>query len=635
MSNAILTALINGALVSALSAAAIRIGLALAGRRFLTAAARYALWWTALAATVLLPLTYLRIPHAVAPLPAMAIPTVAATPAAIPAAAIPVHPHAVHVEPASAGMRFPVVITAGAWSDWLLLGWSVVSGLMLLRLAASCLLLSSRKRGAAPIEENDGVPVMSSNKVRNPVLAGLRHPAILIPSRLLAELEADELEQIILHESAHLARHDDYALVAQRAIQAVFVFHPVVQWITRQIDLEREIACDEFVVNRTGLPRRYAFCLTRVVELCGGVRESWAGAGVAGRESQLAQRVDRLLSGEPRARFGKARVAWALCLVAGLTGIAVRLPGAIALARPAPAAAFIAVETPVPAPPVAPVPEALAPAPVDQGPVTPAGPPPVVVDASVQDQSGLPVTGLTRDNFQIYEDNVQQDITDFSVRSVPLSIAILVDVSGSMRDKQALVNLAVMQLVKSANADTEFQLFAVNTEVRALGTFRGDPLPIQNILNQIQPRGGTSLREGIAKAREWQSGRQEQRRLVVISDGTDNSSSTTTSELNTLFAYDAQRTQVSAITLVSAADYRFKLLQEVASQTHGHEFVSDSPSEIQDAASRLAANGSYYMLKYQSNNTALDASYRKIRVKTVNTTQGLRITFRDGYYADK
>src|SRR5260370_21934325 len=75
-----------------------------------------------------------------------------------------------------------------------------------------------------------------------------------------------------LHEAAHLARGDDVALIFQRLLQAVFALHPVVHWIARRIDLEREIACDDFVVEATGQPRPYAACLTRVVELTGGVR---------------------------------------------------------------------------------------------------------------------------------------------------------------------------------------------------------------------------------------------------------------------------------------------------------------------------------------------------------------------------
>src|SRR5260370_34684572 len=97
-----------------------------------------------------------------------------------------------------------------------------------------------------------------------------------------------------LHEAAHLARGDDVALVLQRLLQAVFALHPVVHWIARRIDLEREIACDDFVVEATGQPRPYAACLTRVVELTGGVRPPLV-APPAEKRSPLATRAEMLL----------------------------------------------------------------------------------------------------------------------------------------------------------------------------------------------------------------------------------------------------------------------------------------------------------------------------------------------------
>src|SRR5260370_42364254 len=97
-----------------------------------------------------------------------------------------------------------------------------------------------------------------------------------------------------LHEAAHLARGDDVALVLQRLLQAVFALHPVVHWIARRIDLEREIACDDFVVEATGQPRPYAACLTRVVELTGGGRTS-PGPAAAERAPPAASRRGMLL----------------------------------------------------------------------------------------------------------------------------------------------------------------------------------------------------------------------------------------------------------------------------------------------------------------------------------------------------
>ena len=168
------------------------------------------------------------------------------------------------------------------------------------------------------------------------MLAGLRRPAILIPERLFTELTEEELTQIGLHEAAHLARRDDYALLAARVIEAVLPFHPVVRWIVRQIDLERELACDDFVLDSMVVPRSYAACLLHVVELCSGARASWAATGVTGDRSQLTKRVDRLLDRNrgPATHTRKARLFTAIGVVAALAYLAGRAPRAIALANP-------------------------------------------------------------------------------------------------------------------------------------------------------------------------------------------------------------------------------------------------------------------------------------------------------------
>src|SRR5215469_14000850 len=105
-----------------------------------------------------------------------------------------------------------------------------------------------------------------------PIVAGLRRPSILLPATLLGALGEDELDQIGIHEAAHIARCDDRALILQRVLEALLPLHPVVRWIARRIDLEREIACDDFVVRAFGNPRPYAACLTRVAELTNGIR---------------------------------------------------------------------------------------------------------------------------------------------------------------------------------------------------------------------------------------------------------------------------------------------------------------------------------------------------------------------------
>jgi hypothetical protein len=204
------------------------------------------------------------------------------------------------------------------------------------------------------------VRALISPDIASPMAAGLFRPAILLPERLLAELGGDEIEQIRLHETAHLLRRDDVALLIQRVMEALFALHPVVRWITRRIDLEREIACDDFVVEQTGQARPYASCLTRVVEIAGGVRSSKFGAAVAAaateERSHLARRIEMLLdkTRHKGTRLLKVRLLLIAAALLALAVVAVRTPGLIAFAASEPSAPPAAPEPPSPAAPAAP-----------------------------------------------------------------------------------------------------------------------------------------------------------------------------------------------------------------------------------------------------------------------------------------
>jgi beta-lactamase regulating signal transducer with metallopeptidase domain len=128
--------------------------------------------------------------------------------------------------------------------------------------------------------------------------AGLRRPMILLPASVLRDLTSDELDQIVLHEHAHLLRYDDWLRLAQFVIAALFGLHPAVWLLNRHIDFAREAACDDHVVRITRAPQRYVTCLARVAELrltgCGAP----AIVPAATRSFRvLRARVVRLLNG--------------------------------------------------------------------------------------------------------------------------------------------------------------------------------------------------------------------------------------------------------------------------------------------------------------------------------------------------
>ena len=330
------SALVNSVILSLPVALAVWLLLRVAPRQVINAATRYGIWWVVLAVTLLLPLSYASwhrdVPRA--PVTAVALPQMVELPVqTVEPVMAPVPLHRV------SRPVLPVEVSESPWLRYLLAGWALVSGFLLVRLARSYVSLYRRTRRAvdAPAEWRSvsgrrRVRVALSDEIAIPAASGPSGPTVLIPSRLFEQLGAEDLRQIVRHEAAHLERYDDYALLLQRLIEAVFALHPVVRWVTRQIDLEREIACDDMVAGSEGQARVYADCLIRAVGLCGEARKSLATANVADSGSHLSRRVGLLLHGSRGGRAGMLRgrfgvIAVGLVLVAG--GL-VRVPKVLA-----------------------------------------------------------------------------------------------------------------------------------------------------------------------------------------------------------------------------------------------------------------------------------------------------------------
>jgi hypothetical protein len=139
-----------------------------------------------------------------------------------------------------------------------------------------------------------------SDKVDRPTVIGFFAPRILMPEWLLSKLSAAELEQIVLHESGHLGRADDWMNLLQKLALVVFPLNPALAWVERQLCFERELACDERVLTATGAPKAYATCLTTLAEYrlqqrSLSSRLALALGALGGRESELGRRVRTIL----------------------------------------------------------------------------------------------------------------------------------------------------------------------------------------------------------------------------------------------------------------------------------------------------------------------------------------------------
>jgi beta-lactamase regulating signal transducer with metallopeptidase domain len=135
----------------------------------------------------------------------------------------------------------------------------------------------------------DGVP--------GATVLGFQRPCIAIPPAFVAALSQHELDQVILHEHAHVQRRDDWARLLQTLLMSILWIHPAALFVSRVLDREREMACDEWVVARTGLPKAYARCLAHAAEIRGDLRSGVPLVpAFLGRPHDLVRRVERLLT---------------------------------------------------------------------------------------------------------------------------------------------------------------------------------------------------------------------------------------------------------------------------------------------------------------------------------------------------
>jgi len=138
-----------------------------------------------------------------------------------------------------------------------------------------------------------------SDEVDRPTVIGFLAPRILIPGWLLERLTPEELEQVVLHECGHLGRADDWMNLVQKIALVVFPLNPALAWVERRLCFERELACDERVLRasegKAGAAKAYAACLVGLAEQRLGRRGLALAIGLVGRESELGQRVGRIL----------------------------------------------------------------------------------------------------------------------------------------------------------------------------------------------------------------------------------------------------------------------------------------------------------------------------------------------------
>lgn len=222
----------------------------------------------------------------------------------------------------------PVVTLNGDWALAIFLAWYLIATALVVRLIVGHIRLQRIKDRAVPLGDayqmhlaewlrtsrGSRVPrLLVSDDVEIPVAIGLFHPAIVLPADLVEHLTESEFDQIGMHELAHVRRFDDWTNLLQKIAEALLFFSPAVFVIGRQLSVEREVACDDWVVSATGGARPYANCLTRLAELAASRPISALPTlGAVFTQKQIFTRIERLLdrTRDTRPQVA-ASVAWA------------------------------------------------------------------------------------------------------------------------------------------------------------------------------------------------------------------------------------------------------------------------------------------------------------------------------------
>jgi beta-lactamase regulating signal transducer with metallopeptidase domain len=223
------------------------------------------------------------------------------------------------------GMHPAELALSSNWAVGLFAGWALIASILLVRLGLSLHHVSVLRHDCRELDANAypaltelgldqqqsrRVKLLVSDDVRVPTALGFFRPAVVLPAWTLRELSSQELKVIVLHELAHLRRWDDWTNLAQKFVKALFFFHPAVWWIDSRLALERELACDDMVLEQTASARTYAASLVSVAEKViaeklRGQRALALAQGALGRVREVSQRVAQILATDrPRANRG-------------------------------------------------------------------------------------------------------------------------------------------------------------------------------------------------------------------------------------------------------------------------------------------------------------------------------------------
>jgi len=298
-----------------------------------------------------------------------------------------------------------------------------------------------------------------------------------------------------------------------------------------------------------------------------------------------------------------------------------------------------------------------APAPLQESPVPPPPAPRhstslkstvdlVALHVTVTDKKGDLITTLEKNNFEVYEDKVRQDISLFSRADIPVTAGLVIDNSGSMREKRPQVNAAAMTFVKTSNPQDEMFVVNFNDEyyLDTPGDFTNSQQALDDALSRIDTRGSTALRDAvIASLSHLKKGHRDKRVLLLVTDGDDDASRASFPEM--MRAIEKSDATIYAIGVFSQDDREHdkrmvrdssRVLREIAEASGGRAYFPADLSQVTPICQRVAREiRSQYTIGYYPSNMARNGSFRMVRVKVLSPKGmgKLDVRTRAGYFA--
>ncbi len=265
----------------------------------------------------------------------------------------------------------------------------------------------------------------------------------------------------------------------------------------------------------------------------------------------------------------------------------------------------------------------------------------VLVPVTVTDPLNRLVTGLERQDFFVYENNALQKLKSFSAEDAPVSIGIIFDLSGSMTDKINRARSSILEFLRTANPQDEFFVIGFNDRPELITDFTSNVDNIESRLLTVKPGHRTALLDAIYFGlNKMKQAKNERKALLVVSDGGDNRSRYTESEVRAVVR--ESDVQIYSIGIFDQyAPTREEqlgpiLLHDVSEETGGQLFRVDDLADMADIATKISAElRNQYVLGYRSEDAKRDGKWRKLKVKLVppEGLPQLTVHARTGYYA--